>query len=154
MPGGGAKPGERRGGRQRGTPNKTTIERQRVTAEIAARTVADARVAGKKLAKEVLEEFMFLFADMAAYYKPALPTAPPNENANEGKFGEYARLTVDAAHKLAPYQSPTFRAIVVAPPPGPDVAKRMRFTLKIFEGERPPGLVEVQPPLRSSSSNG
>jgi hypothetical protein len=53
--------GRKTGGRRRGTPNKATIER----ALIAARTVAGAKLVGKKLAKEVLEDFMLIFAGMA-----------------------------------------------------------------------------------------
>ena len=68
---GGSKPGERRGGRQEGTPNKATVQKQLVAAQIAERTVADARTMGKKLAKEVLEDFMLHFADIAEQYRPS-----------------------------------------------------------------------------------
>lgn len=114
----GAAPGERRGGRTKGKKNRGTIEKERVAAEIAARTVMDARVAGKKLAKEVLEEFMFLFAGMAATYQPLPPgtITPPGHEPDPAKFNEYARLTVHCASKLAPYQSPTFAAIAISTP--------------------------------------
>ena len=61
MPGGGSKPGERRGGRQRGTPNTTPTERaQALTAKVAK---AEARANAKlvveplehKLARDVLD---------------------------------------------------------------------------------------------------
>ncbi|HEX2351840.1 MAG TPA: hypothetical protein VHJ16_03605 [Xanthobacteraceae bacterium] len=52
--------GRKTGGRRRSTPNKATIEK----ALVAARTVAGAKAVGKKLAKEVLEDFMPLFAGM------------------------------------------------------------------------------------------
>lgn len=149
----GAKPGERRGGRAKGTKNKAILERDRIAAEIAARTVADARVAGKKLAKDVLEDFMLLFAGMAAHHQPAPPTGAPNAYANEEKFNEYAQLAVSCAHKLAPYQSPTFQAIMIAPPPPDpnDPRQRKRFTLTIFEGGKP--AIEVTPP-RALLGNG
>jgi hypothetical protein len=67
---GGARPGA---GRPRG-PSKATIEQ----GLIAARTVADTKVAGKKLAKEVLEDFMHRTAEMAAHFRPALPGSPRN----------------------------------------------------------------------------
>lgn len=126
----GAKPGERRGGRVKGMPNKTTIER----ALIAERTVADAQASGKKLAKEVLDDFMQLFAGMAAHYQPTPPSAPrQNANQNPAEFEKWALHAVDAARMLAPYQSPTFRAVVVAPaPPQNSGRKQTRFTLTIF----------------------
>jgi hypothetical protein len=82
----------------RGTPNKATTER----ALIAARTVAEARVAGRKLAKEVLEDFMLLFAGMAAHFQIAPPGAAPNPDADEGKFWRCSEIAIDCAAKLAP----------------------------------------------------
>jgi len=70
--------GRKTGGRHRGTPNKATTEK----ALIAARTVADTKVAGKKLAKEVLEDFMLLFAGMAAHHQPTPADRPPNPNGS------------------------------------------------------------------------
>jgi hypothetical protein len=115
--------GRKTGGRRRGTPNKATIEK----ALIAARTVADARTAGKKLAKEVLEDFMLLFGGMAAHHQPTPPGAPNNPNANEDKFLRYARFAIDCAGDLAPYQSPTFKAVAVVPqPPAPSPSELER----------------------------
>jgi hypothetical protein len=42
MPGGGSKPGERRGGRQRGTPNKTLTEQAQALAAKVAKAEARA----------------------------------------------------------------------------------------------------------------
>lgn len=111
----GAKPGERRGGRSIGTPNKTTIEK----ALIAAQVVEDAQRTGKKLAKEVLEEFMMLFAGMAATYQPLPPgmPVPAGRKPDEKKFIQYAVLARDTAKDLAPFQSPTFRAVAVTVSP-------------------------------------
>jgi hypothetical protein len=114
MPKGGSKPGERRGGRQRGTPNKTTMERL-LRAE---RETAVAQAEGRKLAKEVLDDFMVLFAGMAAHHQP-MPrgqAAPPGRQPDEAKFEKYARLAIATAADLAPYQSPTFKAIAVMAP--------------------------------------
>lgn len=99
-----------------GAKNKRTLENERVAAQIAERTVADARTAGKRLAKEVLEEFMFLFAGMAATYQPMPPNAPLSPTQDEPKFERYAKLAIECAHKLAPYQSPTFQAVAVMTP--------------------------------------
>ncbi|SRR5437870_8079174 len=48
MPGGGSKPGERRGGRQRGTPNKTLTEQAQALAAKVAK--AEARANAKLVA--------------------------------------------------------------------------------------------------------
>jgi hypothetical protein len=120
MSGRGAKPGERRGGRSKGTVNRTTTER----ALIAAKQVAEARIAGRPLAKEVLEKFMLLFQAKAL------------RTQNSAKsFTHWAKLTLDCAKALAPYQSPQLRSIEQpAPPPSisgePQV---IRFGLRVFE---------------------
>ncbi len=117
MPRGGSKPGERRGGRQKGTPNRATVEKQLIAAQIAERTVADARVEGKQLAKEVLEQFMLRFVEMAKHYEPTLPGAGEQQlHGDEGKFLQWAKHAIDCAKALAPYQSPTFRAVEIIPP--------------------------------------
>lgn len=118
----GAAQGERRGGRSAETPNRRTLEKQLIAerdkaaeAEIALATTT--RTGKKRLAKEVLEDFMHLFAGMAAHYQPHPPTQAKNENENPGLFEKYARLAVDAADRLAPFQSPTFRSVTVLAPP-------------------------------------
>jgi hypothetical protein len=58
-------------------PNKPTIEK----ALIAARTVTEAKAPGKKLAKEVLEDFALLVVGMAADFHRAPPGAAPNLRA-------------------------------------------------------------------------
>jgi hypothetical protein len=117
MPRGGSRPGERRGGRQKGTPNRATVERQLVAAQIAERTVADARLGGKKLAKDVLEELMVRFIERARHYEPTPPGAKDhNVYADESKFLQWAKYASDCAKALAPYQSPTFRAVEIIPP--------------------------------------
>jgi len=105
---GGARPGA---GRPRG-PSKATIEKSL----IAAQTVTDANAAGKKLAKDVLEEIMHRMAEMAARLQPSLPGDPPNPHADEAKFWKCTEAAIHCASKLAPFQSPTLRAIDVAAP--------------------------------------
>lgn len=132
----GSKPGERRGGRPKGVPNKKTIERleaerieRQVQSELARRlkdadraekALEAAKARGKKLAKDVLAELMEAFYGVAAMYQPipAGQIIPPGRTPNEDKFEKWGRLTGEIAGKLAPFQSPTFRAIqVVAPTP-------------------------------------
>lgn len=115
------------GGRPPGSRNKATLER------IEKARIAEQMLTGgtpEKLGKQVLRDFMELFAGMAAAYQPLPPgvAVPPGRHPDEARFEKYARLAVDAAAKLAEYQSPKFRAIVVhatpqqtsPPPPSPD----------------------------------
>lgn len=136
--------GTRIGGRNKGTRNKATIERELLAARAAEERVAAAEASGRKLGKEVLDEFMHLFAGMAATYQPLRPGTPipVGRTPDEPQFEKYAKLAVHCARLLAPYQSPTFQAIMIAPPP-PDPTEagmRKRFTLTIFEGARPKAL--------------
>lgn len=114
-PKGGARVGA---GRKPGIPNKSTIQK----VEAAVARVEAARASGKKLAIEVIEEFMHLFAGMSAHHQPIPPgqVVPTNRDPNEGKFLTYAKLTLEAAGELAAYQSPKLRAIAhyLPPPPG------------------------------------
>ena len=111
------------GGRTKGTPNRRTteaVERARIDVE-NAKASGKRAIEGikKKLAKDVLEEFMMLFAGMAAAYQP-LPAGvspPPGRTPDEGKFQTYAKLAVDTARALADFQSPKFRAIAVVAAP-------------------------------------
>src|SRR5258708_4535528 len=119
---GGSKPGERRGGRPPGGRNKATIEKERQAPLIGEGTVMDARGRGQKLGKDVLEDFMNLFASMAAHHQPAPPGHLPNQNEDKAEFYRNAEFAIDCAAKLASYQSPTFKAIMVAPPPPPPPA--------------------------------
>lgn len=100
-------------GRPKGSPNKATIEQ----AEIAKRQVEGAKVSGRKLGKELLDDFAHLFAGMAAAYQPAPPGQPPRPNQNEEKFLTYGKLAVETAKDLAKFQSPTFRAIALSADP-------------------------------------
>jgi len=138
--------GRKTGGRRRGTPNKTTVEKALLAA------LAAAEGTGKKLAKEVIEDFMLRYAEMAAHVQPAPPGAPPNPHADEDKFWSWPEAAIDCAVKLAPYQSPTFKAVtVVPPPPAPpsvpehinfarlDPEEAMRVYKRIMDGEDPWG---------------
>jgi len=129
MPRGGARP---RAGRKFGIPNRATIERQeqaRIDAEnAAAEAVGDvakvAPLARRKLAKDVLEESMLRFNDLAAYHQPArswheekrggkVVRVNDNPNMDEDKFRAYNALAMHAARDLAPYQSPRLTAAAV-----------------------------------------
>jgi hypothetical protein len=133
----GAAPGERRGGRRKGSKNKDVIERA---------MIGDLRKQGRKLAKEILDEFMHYFAAAAIKYAPYIVREGVdqiNPNADQAKFMELARAACDAADKLAPYQSSKMATIAlfdqtanVAPE-----EKRRVITLNIFEEGKAVGRV-------------
>lgn len=106
-PKGGRRPGS---GRPPG-PSKATLEK----ALIAERAVADARARALPLGREVLDKFMQIFSGMAAYYQPDLRSPASKPQGNEDKFEKYARLAIEAAKLLAPFQSPTMKAITIQP---------------------------------------
>lgn len=114
---GGSRPGA---GHPKGV-RQATIDKA-IMAEMA---VVDAKLNGKPLAKDVLQQFMELFAGMAAAYQPLPPGAPPDPRRvpDEGRFDKYARLTVEVASILLPTQTPSLRAIQVFQPAGPAPAK-------------------------------
>jgi hypothetical protein len=130
-------------GRKPGIPNRATIERALIAEQVMARATMEA----KPLGKEPLDAFMTEFTAMAEHYRPALPGQPANPNEDEGRYLKFARLAVDAATRLVPYQSPTFRAVVVAPAPESNETKSRRFTLRIFDrdhgGDRADPIVET-----------
>lgn len=103
-------------GRPPRKPNRATI----VRTERARIAVENAKGANKKLGVDILEEFAHLFAGMAGYHQPIPPgqPVPPNREPNEEKFLTYAKLAVDTAHKVADFQSPKFRAVMVSTTPG------------------------------------
>jgi hypothetical protein len=79
---------------------------------------------GQKLGKEYLAKYAGLFDEMADERRLAGDVAG---------FERWARLACATATDLAPYQSPTYRAVVIAPPPdkpGDDVRV---INLKIFD---------------------
>ena len=94
----GSRPGERRGGRAKGTPNKSTRE---------LALLVEAKVTGEPLAKEILRKHMHRFDALA------------DAATNPEKRDYYSERAVACARWLAPFQSPTYRSIVVEPPPMP-----------------------------------
>ena len=104
------------GGRKSGVRNKTTQRR----IDAAERAIVLAKAGGKRLAREVLEDFLELFSAIALTHQPALPGAEPNPNCDEKKFEKFARLAVETATALASYQTPKLKAVLV----GPDLGQR------------------------------
>jgi hypothetical protein len=94
MPRGGPRPNS---GRKTGSRNKRHIGLAERMAEAAAASTMPPTPQGKRLARDVLEDFMLRFTNMA------------EREADPVKFERYARFAVHCAQSLAPYQSPTFR---------------------------------------------
>lgn len=112
MAGYGSKKGSNNGGgrikgQRKGETKKQALERMGVIqhdnamANVRVAT-AVARPAGKKLAKEVMDDAMTYFYGLAAKYQPS----DTNAEADERKFIEYLEKASDIAGKLAVYQSP------------------------------------------------
>jgi len=127
-------PNLRRGpGRPKGSRNKKTAERlikeeidRQIEEEVGRRlkdadkgrqAVEAAKGSSRKWAKEVLYEFMMVLRGMAGEVQPRAADQPPNPLADTEKFLRLAEMAVNTAAKLAPYESPTYRAIEVIAPP-------------------------------------
>lgn len=133
----GAKPGERRGGRAVGKRNKATeaaLARQQVAEQVAeqlsipgsAAALAIKRImAPHKLAKEELEETLPVIKGVLGFLESQAFKVPEGGGSAElvpeklDTLREWLKLFVDAAHKLADFQSPKFKAIMVQAAPLP-----------------------------------
>ena len=60
-------PGERRGGRAKGQPNKASIERATITERIIGEAEGKP---GRKLGRELLEELARMFGGLATGFQP------------------------------------------------------------------------------------
>jgi hypothetical protein len=115
-------------GRPKGSKNKATIERELLADLQRARMLGPDR-----LAKDVIEYFMNRATAYAMKYEPKkgdLNLAPPlpivgkeakklskidAKEWREKKFREWSGIAVSWAKELAPYESPTYRSIEIAP---------------------------------------
>jgi hypothetical protein len=94
-------------------------------AAIAARITAEADMRGQPLAKEILAKYAARCDEMADARHVAGDVAG---------FERWARLACVTAKDLAPYQSPTYRAVVIAPPPDKTLQDDVTvINLKIFD---------------------
>ena len=159
-----AEKGQRFGGRQKGTPNKATVEKQRKAAEAIAGELISARAAGRKLAKEHMQDMLPVLVSMVAYYRPAVPGMPENPHGNAKQFERWLVHFMSLCRSLAPYESATFRAVDLrATLPANQVADPMdvmRSLLDDIDGEtrraraeRSRKLLEVAPAAAASHSS-
>jgi hypothetical protein len=139
---GGAKPGERRGGRAPGTPNmKVTPRDVRMVARAEAlrREIEDRRPPpGTELSKEIMGKFAHNCAAVSMKLMPEWKDTgePVWRFPNHHKlWTQMMELTFKFANGAAPYQSPTFRAVMVTPPPEEKPGEGARvINLTVFEG--------------------
>ena len=97
MPRGGSKPGERRGGRKKGSPNKTNLAR-------AAAIKEEAKQTGLPLAVEALRDGFRRYIALAAPYQKGGP------NENDKEFQHYFDKAMKLADRVAPYETPRLQA--------------------------------------------
>lgn len=100
-----AKKGEVRNpkGRTPGTKNKIVLERERLALE-AMRSASKRKAMGALMAREILAWGMMRFYHYAE---------EAEKHQDEKRAKEYTALAVDAADKLAPYESPRLQSITV-----------------------------------------
>ncbi len=119
-PKGGSYPGERRGGRVVGSENKATKARKDILKALAhedTRAALGDLIKGEILGPETpqqrkaiehLAEVMEMLARLVKEYGPGA-----GRTFNEDKFFKYLDYALECARALAPFQSPTFKAIAV-----------------------------------------
>lgn len=133
----GAAPGERRGGRSRGVPNKKDVVKHLV-GEVLDGTDGQKRikdVVARELAKmaqpprnsrkaiDILDTLMQLSMGLVARYQPRPDGGmETNPQADETKFQTYLPIALNSAKELAKYQSPTFKAIALQEVPAAPAA--------------------------------
>jgi hypothetical protein len=107
-----------------------------------------------RLGKEVLEQYMVMFDALAQHYRP-IPKSP---HSDEAKFTKFSTAACECAKALAPYQSPTYRAIVVEQPKSPQrtVLEIRREDLARVLEERglPPAIFGVDVPMLEVDRDG
>ena len=67
----------------------------------------------KTLATDVLSYWMNIASNYATAYQPALPGERPNPHQDDEKFWKAMEACVAVARTLAPYQSPTYKALSI-----------------------------------------
>jgi hypothetical protein len=129
----GAAPGERRGGRTKGVPNKAKVAQIAAlsgaavpaTTAIATAKTVDEAAAEPELGKRTLARYCAIYANLANVARAQMIRAEREGDEGRARFAaalrefeKWSKAAVWCADKLAPFQSPTYRAIaVIAPPP-------------------------------------
>jgi hypothetical protein len=142
-------------GRPKNKPNKATIERTALAERIIAEAAGQP---GKKLGREILEDFATMFGGLAAAFQP-VGTGPNGtmtpadlelwaKSYKEPLFEKYAKLAAKCANDFADFQSPRLGRIqTAAPAPTTNGPITKKFTISIFDSQgRPaPRHIDVTP---------
>jgi hypothetical protein len=118
--------GTRLGGRQKGTPNKRTIQRLQEASE----SIGTIRKLGQKKATEVLNDLMHIAVGLTARYQQRLLAADRESRTYDPddyeKFVQCMQMAGVFARELAPFQDPKYSTIKVQMPETPgDGAREM-----------------------------
>jgi hypothetical protein len=142
------------GGRRAGVRNKTTQRR----IDAAERAIVLAKAGGKRLAREVLEDFLELFSAIARTHEPTPPGAERNPNYDEKKFEKFARLAVETATAVVGYQTPKLKAVLVGPALGQRQSNEQisheELARRLEEHGLPPLMYERDVPLIEAMTEG
>src|SRR5271169_1664739 len=140
----GSKPGERRCGRKKGTPNKMTFSKQ----QMAMKAMSETDWSQRK-ATVVLNQIM------AEAYAMAKEYGPGSDKYNDALYINYLKLAMATAGRLAPYQDPQLATVKVSSEGSRPLVIREGVTskrimeelrLKILEtGMLPSDMVDVTP---------
>jgi catalase (peroxidase I) len=139
----GARPGERRGGRAKGTPNRITFTKS----QMAMMALAE-RDRSQQKATAMLNQVM------AETYAMAKGYGPQSETYDDDLYRAYLKLTAYAAGRLAPYQDPQLATVKVSSGERPLVVREGVTSKQILEelkqkiretGLLPSNMVDVTP---------
>ena len=100
MSGHGSKPGEHRGGRKKGTPNKRTVEKNAISVERQERVLASGAT-----------PLEVMIADMRFHHSAALAELDRGADADLAKVAASLAAARTAAKDAAPYLPPRLAAI-------------------------------------------
>lgn len=119
----GSKPGERRGGRQKGAKNKATLAREEEARKALAGQLVAEIVDGtgplklRELPKEALVRIAIACEERAAHFKPVKKGengATKNKAGDLALEGAFMDRAIICWSKAAPFYSPTYKAVVTA----------------------------------------
>jgi hypothetical protein len=100
-------------GKKKGQLDRATLEAELAAAQQQLVEMSKRRQAGRKLAIDVLDDVMHMALGLASRHQPLSSgevATPGRREPDNEKFDRYLDLTVDAAGKLANFQSPKFRS--------------------------------------------
>lgn len=135
----------------KGSKQARTIEKEMV-AKYANEVASTPGKPQKFLGREILSEMANYFRGRMGAYQPTTNEAD-NTEARHEKFMQMASMARDCAIAVAKYESPTYRAIMVADaaPKADPEDTRKRFSLTIFENGRSPRVIEPEGKKRGAA---